>query len=63
MRVLRPLAATCARFSAIVHGGGLFGPFCEGNFRRKPMTGVGNSGQLGTSTLSPHFFSVATQVV
>ena len=54
---LRPLSATCAQLSTIVHFCGLFGPLSKGNFRHKMTTIVGNRGQLWTSTLSPHLES------
>ena len=50
-------SATRAQVSAIMHIGGFLGPFCRGDFRRKMMTPVGNSGYLRTSNLSPHLRS------
>ena len=54
---LRPLSAICAQSSTMVHICGLFDHKCEGNFRRKMTTIVGNRGQLWTSTLSPQLLS------
>ena len=61
MGALRPLSATCAQSSTIVHFCGPFGPLSKGNFRRKMTTIVGNRGQLWTSTLPFDTKSILTK--
>ena len=54
----QPRKLQCFSSQFALHGlRALDWPLCEGNFRHKMTTIVGNCGQLWTSTLSPHLLS------